>query len=73
MATAIRRALAECNGGPGLTAEELAERFGCSLASMRTELAGLVFVDRDVTCEASGKRRAGRYRLGSSDALRMVT
>jgi hypothetical protein len=71
---AIRRELAACNGGPGLTADELAERLGSAPAVMRTELAALVFAKAGgVTCRADGKRGPGRYALGDSAALRRVS
>ena len=72
MARAIKLQLAACNGGPGLTAEELAVRLGSPVAVVRTELSALVFASRDVTCIADGKRAPGRYKLGSSERLRMV-
>lgn len=74
MSEAIRRQLAACNGGPGLTADELAALLGVPAPLMRTELAGLVFAkDGGVTCRADGPRAAGRYVLGSSDDLRQVS
>jgi hypothetical protein len=74
MAEAIRRQLAECNGGPGLTADELAVRLGSTVAIMRIELAALVFTKGGgVTCMAEGKRAAGRYVLGDSTPLRQVS
>jgi hypothetical protein len=74
MHAAIRRALAECNGGPGLTADELAARLGCPLAVMRTELAAPTFSKTGgVTCIADGKRGAGRFKLGDSGPLRLVS
>lgn len=70
MDVAIRRELAACNGGPGLTAAELAERLGAAPAAMRTELAALVFSKAGgVTCHAAGKRAEGRYVLGDSSPL----
>lgn len=73
MSEAIRRQLAQCNGGPGLTDEELAARLGCPLAVMRTELAALVFSkDGGVTCIADSKRGPGRFKLGSSAPLRKM-
>lgn len=74
MELAICRELAQCNGGLGLTAQELAERLGCPLPIMRTELAGLVFAKTGgVTCRAEGKRAEGRFVLGDSTALRRVS
>lgn len=55
----IVRALAARNGGPGLTAAELAEQFGQPEALVRNALAQLVFGERMVTCD-----RDGRYKLG---------
>jgi hypothetical protein len=73
MAEAIRRNLAACNGGPGLTADELSERMGAPLPHVRTELAALVFAkDGGVTCLADDPRAEGRYKLGDSAPLRMV-
>jgi hypothetical protein len=74
MAVAIRLALASTNGGPGLTADELAARLGSSTAIMRTELAGLVFSkDGGVTCIADGRHGTSRYKLGDSGPLRRVS
>lgn len=74
MAVAIRLQLAATNGGPGLTADELATRLGSSAAIMRTELAGLVFSkDGGVTCIADGPRGEGRYKIGDSGPLRRVS
>lgn len=74
MANAITLQLAACNGGPGLTADELAARLGCQPAVMRTELAGLVFAKNGgVTCVAGGVRAEARYVLGDSAALRRVS
>jgi predicted ArsR family transcriptional regulator len=74
MTTAIRQQLAATNGGPGLTADELAARLGATPAIMRNELARLVFAkDGGVTCIADGKRGAGRYKLGDSGPLRRVS
>jgi hypothetical protein len=74
MGLAIRRELAACNGGPGLTDVELAERLGASPAVMRTELAALVFSKAGgVTCRADSRHGPGRYVLGDSAALRRVS
>lgn len=74
MAVAITRQLAACNGGPGLTAGELAARLGCQPALVRTELAGLVFsAVGGVTCVAETRRAEARYVLGDSAALRRVS
>lgn len=74
MAEAIRRALAETNGGPGLTADELAARLGAPIAIMRNELSRLVFSkDGGVTCIADSKRGEGRFKLGDSGPLRRVS
>lgn len=71
METAIRRLLAECNGGPGLTAEELSARLGAPVAILRAELSALVFrKDGGVTCKAESKTSEGRYVLGDSSELR---
>lgn len=73
MAVAISRELASTNGGPGLTADELASRLGASTAVMRNELARLVFAkDGGVTCIADSRYGAGRYKLGDSVALRKM-
>lgn len=73
MTNAIRLALAATNGGPGLTADELAARLGATTAVMRNELSRLVFsTDGGVTCIADGKRGPGRYKLGSSERLRKM-
>lgn len=73
MTEAIRRALAETNGGPGLTADELAARLGATTAVMRNELSRLVFSkDGGVTCIADSKQGAGRFKLGSSEQLRKM-
>lgn len=73
MDAAIRRELAACNGGPGLTAAELAERLGSAPAVMRTELAALVFSKAGgVTCRADSRYGTGRFVLGDSTALRQV-
>lgn len=61
---AITLALAACNGGPGLTAQQLAERLGQPLACVRQQMAQLVFTEGVVTCD-----RAGRYKLGDPAAL----
>ena len=55
----ICRELARCNGGPGLTADELAERLGCPRAVIRQEMAGLVLRQKVCTID-----RAGRYKVG---------
>lgn len=71
MAIAIRRQLAATNGGPGLTADELAARLGATVAIMRNELARLVFSkDGGVTCIADSRYGTSRYKLGDSAALR---
>lgn len=74
MANAIRQHLAACNGGPGLTADELAVRLGSPVAIVKTELAGLVFSkDGGVTCVAESKTAEGRFVLGDSTQLRRVS
>jgi hypothetical protein len=74
MSEAIRRHLAACNGGPGLTADELAERMGAPTADVRAELAKVVLgPGSGVTCVAETKRAEGRYVLGDSAALRRVS
>jgi hypothetical protein len=74
MATAIRLALASTNGGPGLTADELATRLGATPAIMRNELARLVFAkDGGVTCIADSRYGTSRYKLGDSGPLRRVS
>lgn len=76
MQEAIKRALAACNGGPGLTLEEIAESLGIPVALARQDLAALVFTECTVTCavtrDAKGKPGPGRYRLGDPSALLMV-
>lgn len=62
--TAICRRLAECNGGPGLTCDELSKAVGVTRPFVRQELAQLVFREHAVTCD-----RAGRYRLGDPTPL----
>lgn len=64
MSKAVMQALAATNGGPGLTADELAERFGTPPAFMRNTLSSLVFEDQIVTCDAQG-----RYKLGNPKHL----
>lgn len=72
--SAVRRALAERNGGPGLTARELGDMLGVPLPAMRTTLAAVVFAkDGGVTCVAESKRSEARYVLGDSAALRRVS
>lgn len=56
---AICRELATCNGGPGLTEDELAERLGQHRAVIRQEMAGLVLRQKVVTIG-----RDGRYKMG---------
>lgn len=74
MRNVIVQELARCNGGPGLTADELAARLGATVAVMRNELARLVFAkDGGVTCIADSKRGPGRYKLGDSGPLRRVS
>lgn len=55
----ICRTLAQCNGGPGLTADELADRLGCSRAVIRQEMAGLVLRQKVCTID-----KQGRYKVG---------
>lgn len=64
MNSAVTQALAATNGGPGLTAEELAIQFGQTTAAMRNTLAVMVFDEGTVTCD-----RAGRYKLGDPTPL----
>lgn len=56
---AICRLLAETNGGPGLTADELAERLGQPRAVIRQEMAQLVLRRKECTID-----KQGRYKLG---------
>jgi DNA-binding IclR family transcriptional regulator len=58
-AQAICRELARCNGGPGLTADELAERLGHPRAVIRQEMAGLVLRKKVCTID-----KTGRYKMG---------
>lgn len=62
--TAICRQLAARNGGPGLTADELAGAVGLARPYVRQELAALVFREGTVTCD-----RDGRYKLGDPTPL----
>lgn len=62
-ATAIRRQLAACNGGPGLTVADLAARTGFAPAHVRNELARLMFGAREVTTDTEG-----RFKLGDPTA-----
>lgn len=64
MNTAVMQALAATNGGPGLTADELAAQLGSATATMRNTLSQMVFEDKVVTCD-----RAGRYKLGDPTPL----
>ena len=64
LAGAVTRALAVTNGGPGLTARELAERTGSPEAMIRNVLAGLVFREKTAVCDA-----AGVFKLGDPAAL----
>lgn len=45
----LRRALAECNGGPGLTVAELAERTGMHVCEVQAVIASLFFETHEVT------------------------
>lgn len=65
-ARAITRALAERNGGPGLTEAELMERTGMDRASLRSELARLTYERHEVTCSRGldAPASAARFRLG---------
>jgi DNA-binding IclR family transcriptional regulator len=64
MNPAVMQALAATNGGPGLTAAELAAKLGANTAVMRNTLSKMVFEDKAVTCD-----RAGRYKLGDPSPL----
>ncbi len=59
MRSAILRALAARNGGPGLTAEELAEAVGQPVALVRSALAVLVYDDREVRVEGGDRMVLG--------------
>ncbi len=61
---AAMRELAACNGGPGLTAQELADRVGAALPQMRQALSSLVFNEKRITCG-----RDGRYVIGDPAPL----
>lgn len=63
MKQAVTREIAATNGGPGLTAEELAERLGAARAVIRNTLSTLVFDDLAVICGTDG-----RYKLGDPTA-----
>lgn len=67
LATVVVRELAVCNGGPGLSADELSTRLGCPPAQIRNVLAGLVFREKTVTCD-----REGRYSLGDPTPLLLI-
>ena len=70
---AIRRHLAERNGGPGLTARELSTLTGVALPILKGELARLVFTkDAGITCTAVHRYGEGRYVLGDSTPLRRM-
>lgn len=71
LSTAVTRELAARNGGPGLTAEDLAARLGSPVAVVRNTLAQLVFVDGTVTVEP-GKAGGGRYKVGDPSGLLSV-
>jgi hypothetical protein len=58
------RVLAEANGGPGLTADQLATKLSCPRALVCNDLSYLVFKAKQVTCD-----REGRYRLGDPTPL----
>lgn len=60
----VRRALAARNGGPGITAAELAAELDISVAYVRHAFTVLVFTERIATCDAEG-----RHRLGDPTAL----
>jgi DNA-binding IclR family transcriptional regulator len=64
MKQAITRALAATNGGPGLTAADLASLLGTPEAVVRNTLSQLVFDDRTITCAADG-----RFKLGDPTPL----
>ena len=64
LAIEITNELARRNGGPGMTAPELATLLGAPLPVVRNSLAGLVFRSKTVTCEADE-----RYRIGNPAAL----
>lgn len=59
MTGSIKRALLAHNGGPGLTAEELATQTGLPLALVRNALASLIFDEGIVTCTAEGRYKTG--------------
>jgi DNA-binding IclR family transcriptional regulator len=59
--------LASCNGGPGLTSREIAERLMIPDAIVRNTLAGLVFAENEVTCD-----RDGRYKIGDPTKLLVI-
>jgi len=63
---AVVRELAACNG-PGMTADQLADRLGSPRAMVRHALSDLVFVERVITC-----RRDGTYTVGDPKALLTV-
>lgn len=66
IADKIKRELAACNGGPGLTTAELVDRLGVDLASVQSTLAALIFVEHSVTTVAvpGGKASEARHALG---------
>jgi DNA-binding IclR family transcriptional regulator len=64
MREAIMSELAARNGGPGLTARELASFLHAPEAIVRNMLAALVFREKCVTCDARG-----RFSIGEPSAL----
>lgn len=65
---AVTRELAATNGGPGLTAPDLAVRLGSPVAVIRNTLSELVFSEKSVTCG-----RDGCYKIGSPAKLLGLT
>lgn len=62
-----RRVLAARNGGPGISANDLAREVGLPRAIVRQHLHTLVFVEGIATCDAEGL-----FRLGDpSNVVRM--
>lgn len=77
----ISQALAACNGGPGLTLDELAAATGFDRPTLRSALASMTHDDHTVTCErgpgpdgAPGAAPApsARYRLGDPTPLILI-
>lgn len=60
----VRQSLAARNGGPGITAKDLADDLGLPLAVVRQTLATMVFREGIATCDGEG-----RFKLGDPTAV----